>query len=712
LGGTYVNGHSGYFFIGGTTIEFGQDFNLNDPAWEISIIAISAPLANNIEVSINEDATVAITLTGCDADGDEITFTVVDEPTNGTLSGTVPVLTYTPNAGWFGVDTFTYQANDGALDSEIATVTIKVNESIVPDGSGIESDPYQIANLANLRWLSETSSVWDKYFIQTADIDATETSSWNDGAGFSPIGNSTTSFQGDYDGQNHTISNLYISRESNNVGLFGKLSGTIANLGLVDVNIYNGSGNFIGALIGFGGTAINCYSSGSVSGAMHVGGLIGGWGNAVSCYSSANVYGYYYIGGLMGTGGSATNSYAMGSTINGHDNTGGLMGYLEIGNVTNCYSASSSQTSGGLMGGFNTEMSSVTNSFWDITVSGQSSSAGGTGKTTAEMKDYVTFTAADWDFEIETVNGTNNYWDIDNANGIFNSGYPFLSWQNGDEVLFDYNDAPVADDIAVTTDEDVAVAITLTGSDADGDELTFSIVDEPTNGTLSGTVTELTYTPNTNWFGSDIFTYKANDGELDSELATVTITVNSTNTAPIAEDISVETDENIAIEIILVGNDADGDELTYAIETQPINGVAINEGGVVQYTPNAGWFGVDTFTYKANDGELDSDIATVSITVNEVLAPPPAPTNVQIVVTVDDINHMVRTISWNPAVGVDYYNVYVCDTPYGEFVQLNEEPITDTTFESVGGSVMKFFRVTANNGGVVTISPKKSNFRD
>jgi len=99
----------------------------------------------------------------------------------------------------------------------------------------------------------------------------------------------------------------------------------------------------------------------------------------------------------------------------------------------------------------------------------------------------------------------------------------------------------------------------------------------------------------------------------------------------------------------------------------------------------------------------------IDIFGNTLLMPP---TNVQIVVTVDEIGHVVRTITWDEVVGVNFYNVYACATPNGEFEQINEEPITGTTFESVGGSQMKFYRVTANNGGIVTISPKKSDFRN
>ncbi|MCP3993655.1 MAG: adhesin, partial [bacterium] len=96
------------------------------------------------------------------------------------------------------------------------------------------------------------------------------------------------------------------------------------------------------------------------------------------------------------------------------------------------------------------------------------------------------------------------------------------------------NSAPVADDQSKTTAEDTAIAITLTGSDIDGDPVTFSVVTGPSNGSLSGAAPNLTYTPNANFNGSDSFTYTSNDGSLDSAIATVDITVDPANDAPVA----------------------------------------------------------------------------------------------------------------------------------------------------------------------------------
>jgi hypothetical protein len=94
------------------------------------------------------------------------------------------------------------------------------------------------------------------------------------------------------------------------------------------------------------------------------------------------------------------------------------------------------------------------------------------------------------------------------------------------------NQAPTADDQSVTTDEDTGVGITLTGSDPDGDAVSFSVVDNPTNGSLSGSAPDVTYTPDTGYSGSDSFSFTVSDGVLTSGAATVSITVATGKVSP------------------------------------------------------------------------------------------------------------------------------------------------------------------------------------
>ncbi|MCX6879803.1 MAG: Ig-like domain-containing protein [Verrucomicrobia bacterium] len=176
------------------------------------------------------------------------------------------------------------------------------------------------------------------------------------------------------------------------------------------------------------------------------------------------------------------------------------------------------------------------------------------------------------------------------------------------------NVAPVANAQSVTTKADTAKAIVLTGSDANGDTLTYAIVTQPTHGTLSGTPPAVTYTPAAGYSGSDSFTCKVNDGTVDSAPATVTITVQR-NAAPIANAQGVTVGASSSKAITLAGSDADGDTLTYAIVTQAAHGTLSGTPPAVTYTPAAGYAGNDSFTFKVNDGMVDSAPATVSISV-------------------------------------------------------------------------------------------------
>jgi uncharacterized protein YjbI with pentapeptide repeats len=193
------------------------------------------------------------------------------------------------------------------------------------------------------------------------------------------------------------------------------------------------------------------------------------------------------------------------------------------------------------------------------------------------------------------------------------------------------NDAPVANGQTVTTNEDTPVAVVLTGTDVEtpSGSLIFQVT-APAHGSLSGSAPNLTYTPAANYNGSDSFTFTVTDtgdgasGALTSAAATVTITVNAVNDAPVAASQAVTTAEDSAIGITLSATDVDSASLTYSIVSGPAHGGLAGTPPSVTYTPAADYFGSDSFTFKANDGSLNSNVATVSITVNPVNDPPVA----------------------------------------------------------------------------------------
>ena len=193
------------------------------------------------------------------------------------------------------------------------------------------------------------------------------------------------------------------------------------------------------------------------------------------------------------------------------------------------------------------------------------------------------------------------------------------------------NDAPVAIDDTFTTAEDTSVSgdvllanPTTADSDVEGDTLTVSLVDDVDSGTLdlnpNGT---FTYTPDSDFNGSDSFTYQIIDGNGGVDTATVTLTVTPVNDAPVANDDSSSTAEDTAVTINVTGNDTDIDgtlDLTSIVTVGPANGSLLDNGdGTITYTPALGFSGSDSFTYTITDNEgLVSNSATVSITIGDV----------------------------------------------------------------------------------------------
>ena len=184
-----------------------------------------------------------------------------------------------------------------------------------------------------------------------------------------------------------------------------------------------------------------------------------------------------------------------------------------------------------------------------------------------------------------------------------------------DMRVSDQNDPPVANAQNVTAIEDTPKAIVLTGSDPEGSSLTYSVMSNPSHGALSGTAPNLTYTPALDYTGSDSFTFRVNDGSLNSATATVSITVQATNQAPTANTQSVSTTEDTPKAIVLTGTDPELASLTFSIVTNPSHGSLTGTVPNLTYTPALNYHGPDSFTFKVNDGGLDSTPALVSITV-------------------------------------------------------------------------------------------------
>ena len=216
-------------------------------------------------------------------------------------------------------------------------------------------------------------------FCLTGDIDLKGAGNWT------PIGNSTNKFQGNFNGNGYTISNMTVTG-TNHVGLFGWIEGsTISNTALINATV-SGTGNYVGGLVGCAGdsSVTNSYATGTVSGTNYVGGLVG-WAedyvSITSSYAAGTVSGTNNVGGLVGNAvnnSSVTNSYSTG-TVSGTNRVGGLVGDARYSSVTNSYasgSVSGINYVGGLVGQA-WDNSSVTDSTAYTSVSGTGSNIGG-----------------------------------------------------------------------------------------------------------------------------------------------------------------------------------------------------------------------------------------------------------------------------------------------------------------------------------------------
>lgn len=280
-------------------------------------------------------------------------------------------------------------------------------------GSGTTSDPFQIANKADLLELAASTWDYDKAFILTADIDLSE-EVFTTAVIAADMDNATKTFQGAdfrgiFDGNRHVIRNLTINpgnMRADFLGLFGFLrSGSVVkNLGVENVVITNVKSDSMiaGGLAGANcGMIVNCYATGSVMSGELAGGLVGYSfnGSITESYAIVNVHARFESGGLVGynNAGIIRNCYSRGTITASESTSGGLIGRDLWGTIITCYSDSevSGKTNvGGLIG--NDFRGEIVNSVWNMESSGCQVSAGGSGITAEQMRTRATFTGPGW----------------------------------------------------------------------------------------------------------------------------------------------------------------------------------------------------------------------------------------------------------------------------------------------------------------------------
>lgn len=554
----------------------GQD---SDPATvSITVVAVNdAPVAFAQSVSTAEDTALSIALIATDVDLDSLTFSIVTGPSNGVLSGSGPNVTYTPNVHYHGSDSFTFKASDGTADSNTAVVTITVN-------------PVEDVPVANAQMVV-TAQDTPKAFTLTGS---------------------------DADGDPLTYSIITLPAN-------GILSGTAPNLTYTPNASYKGPDSFTfkvndgnqdsaPATVSIMVNDPPVADDQSVSTDEDIPIVIALTGSDPESDPLTFITVLDPPNGSL-SGGAPNLTYTPDTDFNGVDSF--------TFKVNDGYQDSNEAT-----------VTITVNPIEDPPIANSQEVT-----TNEDVPVAITLTGSDGDEDpltfITTSNPVNgvlsgtrpnlvytpnlNFYGSDSFTFIVNDGD-----QNSAEAtvfieVTAVNDPPAADDQSVTTLEDTPIEIVLTASDVEDDDLSYAIATSPAHGTLNGSGPNLTYTPDADYNGEDSFTFAANDGENDSNEATVRIEIGSVEDAPITYDQDISTDEDIPIAITLQAYDGDDDPLTYTIIDFPDNGSLGDENFPnITYTPDDDYFGSDSFSFQVNDGDQNSNVATVNITIQPV----------------------------------------------------------------------------------------------
>jgi len=302
-----------------------------------------------------------------------------------------------------------------------------------PGGAGEPHDPFHIATSVQLVSIANDPNLLDKSFVLVNDIDLDP--NLRESVVFEEA--VVPTFSGSFNGNGYSISNLTITGRGY-LGLFGELSSSakVRNVRLEEVRIA-GSGSCVGGLVGRnrGGDVTACRITGTIHGGGIVGGLAGyNWGRITISCSSVDITGQHQVGGLVGCNSDDGNIIATFSTgsVFGTRKVGGLVGW-NMGGVGRSYSigsVSGVEAVGGLVGSSASDDSTFDGgytvySFWDVETSGQTTSAGGTPKTTSELKDIRIYQDLGWDFLGDTEDGLQEVWSIEEGR------YPVLAILSG-----------------------------------------------------------------------------------------------------------------------------------------------------------------------------------------------------------------------------------------------------------------------------------------
>ncbi len=562
------------------------------------------PVAYAAAITLDEDSTYSGDLVADDADDDALVHSIVANADSGTATITDTAngaFTYTPNPDFFGSDQFTFKANDGTADSNIATITVTVNNV---------NDQPQAFNSSLI--VVEDTPRNGSLVASDADID--------DNLYYSIVSNGTKGVATISD--TATGAFLY-SPVPNATGddsfTFRVNDGTVqSNTATVSVTIT--SVNDQPQASGF---AISTNENTPYNGTLIASdieddplqfSIVGNGSQGTATITNIATGDFTYTPNSDATGSDSFTFNVYDGNL--YSNTATVSVTINVVNEAPQASGMSISTdantphSGRLIGSDPDD-----DSLQFIVV--------GNGKTgTATITDSST---GDFTYTPNADATGSDSFTFKVNDGTIDSNTATVS-----VTINVVNKAPQASGMSISTDENTPHSGRLNGSDPDDDSLQFIMVGNGNKGTATITNSstgDFTYTPNTDATGSDSFTFKVNDGTIDSNTATVSVTINVVNEAPQASGMSINTDENTSYSGTLTAADPDDDQLQFSIVSNGTKGTAAITGsstGDFTYTPNADETGSDSFTFRVYDGELYSAAATVEVTIVEVNIAPVA----------------------------------------------------------------------------------------
>ena len=609
------------------------------------------PQAIDDSATTNEDTQLSINVLAndSDGDGDNLTITSVSSGNNGATAIINNEIVYTPQANFNGVDSFSYEINDGNGGVDTATVTVNVaplNDLPVAqnDTATTNSDTLSINVLANdsdvdgdnLTVASITpgsngnTTIIDNQIVYIPESNFTGEDSFtysvNDGNG----GTNTAQ-----------VSVQVIDSGSNNNSNNNPSTRVSAGL-LALYNFDEGSGNTVFDVSGVG-TALNL----EINNPARV-----NWGNGVLNLNSPSLIASAQTADKLIDGITATQEITLEAWVTPSNRS--QNGPARIATLSSDV-ANRNFTLGQAGDDYNVRLRTTTTGYNGVgtTVSSQG------GLLNTELTHVIYTREADGDASLyidnqlvasETIDGDFSNWDENYRLGLGNEFNGYRPWLGSLDLFAVYNQAfdateveqnflagaedspspltpppagniPVAANDSIVIDEDTQINIDVLAndSDEDGDNLTVSSVNPGNHGTTQIVDNKIVYTPAANFNGIDSFSYEIDDGNGGIDTATVKVNVEGVNDLPFLENDTATTNEDTQISIDVLANDSDvdRDNLTISSVNSGNNGTTEIIDNQIIYTPEANFIGEDSFTYSVDDGKGGSDTAQVSVKVTE-----------------------------------------------------------------------------------------------